>query len=88
MFEITITPALSVLPVQHELLIDEPMLELGQTDAGPRPPQPGKLWADTELNLGHTTSGPPPPPPRQLWAATELNLGQTSDGPLPPPPGK
>ena len=62
MFEITITPALSVLPVQHALYLDGTMLDVGQSGGG-GPFPPSKFYIDIEQQLGQTTAGPGAPPP-------------------------
>jgi hypothetical protein len=62
MFEITIAPALSVLPVQHELFLDGTMVDVGQS-AGGGPFPPSKFCIDIEQGLGQTTAGPGAPPP-------------------------
>ena len=64
MFEMTLQQDLGVLPVQHEVNGAVEMLELGQCNDGPPPPQ-GKLCAaapgTTSLEIGQSSAGPPPP---------------------------
>jgi hypothetical protein len=61
MFEITITPALSVLPVQHALYLDGTMLDVGQSGGG-GPFPPTKFSTDAVLNVGQSAGGGPFPP--------------------------
>lgn len=83
MFEITITPALSVLPVQHELFLDGTMLDVGQSGGG-RPFPPSKFCIDIQQAIGQSAGGGPFPPTKFNTDAV-FNVGQSASGGKPPP---
>lgn len=65
MFEMILQQDLGVLPVQHDVNDAVVVLEIGQSSAGPTPPQ-GKLSANitdtTSVDIGQSGDGGPYPP--------------------------
>lgn len=84
MFEITIPPAPSVLPVQHDLILDGVLLDVGQgMDDGKPPP---KFIVQPDFQVGQGDGGGKPPP--KFISYPDFQVGQGGDVCLTPSPPK